>query len=135
MKFIAETFILFLFGFLIVFADNIIKEFSVLPNSNGIEITFITQSEENVQQFIIERSVANNANFQEVVAINAKGQPSKYHYVDEWNWMNKFYMSAVYYRIKIVFKNGSYDYSDIAIAIPRVNEIIRSWGSIKLLFR
>jgi hypothetical protein len=116
-------------------SENIIKELRVEPRDNKIEIIFITQSEKNVQRFIIERSIGSENNFQEIKIFLAKGVPSRYQFIDEWNWMNKFYSSAVYYRIRIEFKDGRSEYSDTAVVLPKVNEIIKTWGNIKLLFR
>lgn len=131
----AKKIVLFLLLIAVAFGGNIIAEFSVSPKESSIEIRFVSSDESAVSEFAIERSIGSDGAFQQVVVLQPKGNGSTYLYHDQWNWMNKVMVSAVYYRIRIKLKDGSVQYSEPAVALPKINEIIKSWGSIKLLFR
>lgn len=135
MKFSVKTVFFIFLLILTLFADNIIRELTVVPSESSIEITFVTENEIGVREFNIQRSVGDDNLFQDIKKIYPKGVPSTYTYIDEWSFASKLSTTTVYYRIRIVFDNGTESFSEKVIVVPKVNEIIKSWGSIKLLFR
>ena len=41
----------------------------------------------------------------------------------------------LYYRLRVVNNDNSFQYSEVLNVIPNISSISRSWGSIKALFR
>ncbi len=129
--------IFFIFSALVfaIYADNIIREISAVPQSNSVKITFETENETGVASFIFQRSVGNLDNFEDIHQVDAAGHPGSYSYLDEFVWFKKVTTSVIYYRIAIVMTGNEISYSDPVMVMPNVSEIVKTWGSIKLLFR
>ncbi|MCK5074826.1 MAG: hypothetical protein KAR38_00555 [Calditrichia bacterium] len=118
-----------------VFADDIIREWSADPQSNSVLIQFQTANEDGVKSFVIQRSIGDSNNFEDIKEIAAVGYPNDYSYQDEVVWFQKVTTTVVYYKIAILKSNGDIIYTNSLMVMPNVNEIVKTWGSIKLLFR
>ncbi len=82
-------------------------------------LTWETASEINSEEFIVERAErADEKLFQEIGRVDAKGNTNSYAAYD---FMDKQPLPLSYYRLKIMDKDGSYEYSKI-IALQN-NEI------------
>ncbi|MFI5220906.1 MAG: T9SS type A sorting domain-containing protein [Bacteroidia bacterium] len=76
-------------------------------------VNWETVSEKNVYQFIVERSIQNTNEFKEIGAIAAIGNsatPQQYNFEDPNIYVIN---SSIYYRLKIVDRNGDKIYSEI----------------------
>jgi hypothetical protein len=133
------------FGFLLLFAsillavDTYIERINATSDGKDITIEFNTINEKNITLFEIERSV-NNGNFKKITSIVPKGYPSTYKYVDQEAFLkggeeDKTASTNYSYRIKILFKDNSYLYSNSVNVAHKVNGIYRTWGMIKEMFR
>lgn len=117
------------------FADDIIREVSAVPKSNSVLIKFTTENEEGVANFVIQRSIGDSDTFEDIKEFKAVGYPNDYSYEDEVVWLQKVTTSVVYYKIAVYKSNGEIIYTRPVLVMPNVNEIVKTWGSIKLLFR
>lgn len=73
---------------------------------NGVELDWITMNEQNIKNFILEKS-GDSINFQQFISVNAKGttgsNPTNYSAIDHHPFPN---MS--YYRLKIFNNDGNF---------------------------
>lgn len=81
--------------------------FNVKGNGSVNHLSWITSEEINVSHFEIERSYTGN-NFKKIGTVNAHGGQgaSSYEYDDD-----SFLEGYVYYRLKVLDKDGAYSYS------------------------
>ena len=79
----------------------------------AVSITWQTTNEVNTSHFVIERSW-NGSEFTSVGTVNAKGNvlSSAYNFRDDISSINSN-GSTVYYRLKMIDKDGSFTYSNI----------------------
>ncbi len=118
------TFISFLF------ANAIIVEWKAESQHNKIILQWKTSSEENVEKFVVERSTDNN-HFTDIGNVEARGPGFIYRFEDnELGIIN----SVFSYRLRIVNRNQSVQYTDVLHVIPNISIIVQTWGSIKALF-
>lgn len=87
-----------------------LTNFSVVQQTQGIAIDWATLSEVNTKDFIIEKS-RDGIHFSSIATIAAKGA-SNYEVIDE-----NVSSSIVYYRLQIVDKDGSVQYSRVVSVI------------------
>lgn len=125
--------------FVLYAVDAYIESINATSNGKDITIEFKTINEKNISLFEIERSV-NNGNFKKITSIVPKGYPTTYKYVDQEAFMkdgseDKPTASTYSYRVKIVFKDNTYSYSNSVNVAHKVNGIYRTWGMIKEMFR
>ncbi|MGQ9818900.1 MAG: hypothetical protein ACUVQ1_03120 [Candidatus Kapaibacteriales bacterium] len=118
--------------------DTIIQNFTATSNGRDIIIEFRTLSEKNVTRFEIERSV-NNSPFKKLTSFDPKGPSSYYKYIDEGAFLkeneNTPQANNYSYRIKIIFADKSYSFSNTVTVSHVVNGLFRTWGMIKEMFR
>ncbi len=111
----------------------VFKEYSAVPESNQVTITWQTKSETGVNQFIILRS-NDDKTFIELTKMNAKGPGISYEYIDK-NVMFKG-SSALFYKIKAVREDGQMiEETESMMVVPNLSGVYRTWGAIKALFR
>lgn len=118
--------------------ETIIQNFTATSNGKDIIIEFRTISENNVLKFEIERSI-NNSPFKKITTFEAKGFPNVYKFIDEGAFLkeneNNTQASNYSYRIKIVFSDKTFTYSNSISVSHAVNSFHRTWGMIKEMFR
>ncbi|MCX7909741.1 MAG: hypothetical protein N2560_09560 [Ignavibacteria bacterium] len=133
-------FLVFLgFATILYALDSYIERINASSNGKDITIEFKTINEKNISFFEIERSI-NNGNFKKITSILAKGYPSTYKYTDQEAFLKdnndeKLTATSYSYRIKILFKDNTYLYSNSVNVSHKVNGIYRTWGMIKEMFR
>lgn len=130
-SFISALFLLFI----TLALGGVIRPDSFQARSDGVDITlqWTTEDESGVARFEIEREAEGDAGFQTIASVDARG-PSLYQYVDR----TVFRKSATmyYYRVKIVYSNGSLPVYTASIPVSHtVSGVRRTWGSIKSMFR
>ena len=100
-------------------------DFKVNLSGENTNIEWATLTEENTRYFEIERS-NDGIHFKAIASVKAKGNSTitqYYSYHDHATLLT----GAMYYRLKIVDKNGHYNYSKIAsIVIKPIKNIITS---------
>jgi hypothetical protein len=126
------TTLVFLISFVsFLFANAVIIEWKAEPAENKIMLRWKTSQEINVEKFVIQRS-SDNRNFIDIGEVVAKGPGFQYQYEDvRIGRMN----SLFYYRLRVVNKDHTTQQTDSLPVLLNISSIIRTWGSIKALFR
>ena len=130
MKAIKTVFILFTF-FSFVLGNAVIVEWKAEPGVDKITLQWKTSEENNIQKFVIERSI-DNKHFTDIGEVAPRGPGYLYKFID--NNIGKV-KSLFYYRLRIVNTNGTVQRTDVLQVIPNISSLTRTWGSIKALFR
>ncbi len=126
-------------------AESIFQYFNATSGQNAVTVEWKTTNEAGLTKFVIERSQKNNP-FSKIADETAKGYASQYKYTDSDALMKsnpetdklveKTLSENTYsYRIKAIYTNGSYAYTDEIKVSPTINSIRRTWGMIKEMFR
>jgi hypothetical protein len=79
------------------------------------ELVWVTQSEQNASHFEIERSYTG-ADFEYVGSVEAMGESKEtvsYDYIDRTIELNTNQNTIVYYRLKVMDNDGSFEYTDV----------------------
>ena len=108
--------------------------FSGRSDEGNIIITWLSEEENGVVRFELERKAGVNGQFFLLTQVAPKGNNAAYEYVDDTAF--RVMTETIYqYRIKVVFVDGSLAYfGPISVSNP-VNTVRRTWGSIKAMFR
>lgn len=131
--------------FAVTFAALASQDFinSINATSDGEKITlrWSTIDENNLKTFEIERS-AGKGIFNNIGDVDAKGYPASYEFVDDNELMkpgnhdNDVANQNQYsYRIKILKKDNTFDYSNVVNVTHNTSSIRKTWGMIKEMFR
>ncbi len=132
MRKLTSSLIILMFSFSLLLADNIFVECSAQPSTNQVKISWTTQAEDGVAQFVVLRS-SDDANYIELERITPKGVGTQYEYIDR-NVMFKDF-SVLFYRIRAVDQNNNTLEETSLIVHPSISDIYRTWGAIKAMFR
>ncbi len=121
--------------------NNLINSFRAFSNGSNITVEWRTNDETNLKQFELQRS-SNNSIYTKIKTIDPNNKASDYKYVDEEALFKndgndpKTQSGKVYsYRLKMLFNDGTVDYSESISVTHQTNSIRRTWGMIKELFR
>lgn len=123
-----------------LFAAEIFEYLRATSNGKVITIEWKAISETNISQYEIERSSSKQP-FTRITTIDAKGYPNNYKYTDEEAFLRGDDDEKVMtnnnftYRIKVIHKDNSFNYSNTVSVIHNVSSIRRTWGMIKELFK
>ncbi len=115
-------------------------------SSNGTDITVKWQAfdESGVASYEIERSIATPSAFKKITSKKAEGSGHLYTYIDRDAYLkdkskkdgNPVLQDNVYsYRLKIIFDDDSYTYSNQVNVTHKTSNIRRTWGMIKEMFK
>jgi hypothetical protein len=108
-----------------------IRDGSLSASSNGstIVVRWTSDDETSVTGFIIERKAGMDGPFVQLAALSTRGNGAAYEYVDNSAFRTT---DTIYqYRITAVGTSAVYYVSVRHI----VNDVKRTWGSIKAMFR
>ena len=96
-----------------------LTEFNAQKNTDGVLLQWITATELNVAKFSVEKS-KDGMSFSQMGVVEATNQTlAKYSFTDL-----KPEEAVNFYRLKMVDKDGSYEYSKLTIQIKLVAESI-----------
>lgn len=123
--------------------DSIIYDFSASSDNQVVTLKWKTNSESNLTEFDIERSVTMPGGYVKIDNIKAKGKPGSYEFVDKTAYKESANKSSAslqkeneyYYRIKINKSSSSYEYTDPINVIHKTSNIRKTWGMIKEMMR
>jgi hypothetical protein len=94
--------------------------FTAEIENNVVGLRWITASEENLKQFVIEKSY-DNKNFSEVDALPPHDDPAaknNYTFLDK---LTENFPTTVYYRLHSIDMNGKGEYSEIRVVTRQKN--------------
>lgn len=115
----------------LLLAGAVLVEWGAEPEQDRIIVHWKTSSEDELLKFVVERS-SDNSHFSEIGEVIARGPGFEYRFEDDKLGMTN---NLFYYRLRLVNKNGSFQYSETFWAFSNILSTSRSWGSIKALFR
>ncbi len=138
--------IIFIFLFLAALTTNlqakVLDFFTAKSDNNVITLEWRSSDESNISRYEIERSSEKNPGFSLIETVYSDGSSKTRKYVDEEAYLrkdnktDKIEQKTTYtYRIKVVYKDNSFKYSDSVNISPTINNIRRTWGMIKEMFR
>jgi len=124
--------ILFFILFSQLFGSVTYNNFEAKSEDNNIILSWITTTEINLKEIKILRRTATGQFF-EIATLAPKGNNSSYEYIDE----NAFKTNDSFYAYKLQFVENDDSISEsIEIAVShKTTDVVRTWGSIKALFR
>jgi hypothetical protein len=113
--------------------DSVLLEFSVNADGDHAVVTWQSGIEGNLTKYKLERSTDGQI-FNYIYEQPAQGNFTEYEYID--TDLYKFTSQRVYYyRIKMIFADGSYTYSEVQSVTIILSGLMETWGSIKAMFR
>lgn len=131
MKKLLSTFV-FLIVTATIYSGVLLSFFHARSDGSSIILEWQTTQENNVKEFIIERSASENP-FVEVDEVSPKGNDSFYSFTDQSAYKTNDVLYT--YRLKIIDMDNSISYSNEISVAHNVSSVKRTWGSIKALFR
>ncbi len=143
MKSTKYIFIVFLASVIAIWASSsVIQNFTAESNGDSVTIRWTSAEEDGVQRYELERSTPSNS-FDRLANFVAKGSSSSYSFVDNEAFMkdglsgnNDLVAQKTYnYKLRIVYKNNKFAYSDMVTVQHKPSSIRRTWGMIKEMFR
>ena len=113
-------------------------DFSAFPKTDGIDIRWEIRSGADIQTIVLQKST-DDYTWRDLQSFAYTGDGTVYNYrdTDITGKTNSRLdtQSTYYYRIKVIKKDGSEEFSASIIARPSYSGIQRTWGSLKALFR
>ncbi len=133
--------ICFILGFtLMVAGDTQLEYFRANSDGKVITVEWKPSSESAIDNYEIERAAPNQF-FEKIHTEQAKNTPTvNYTYIDDEAYYKDTDNKTINandtysYRIKIVYKDQSYSYSNTISVEHKVSSIRRTWGMIKQMF-
>ena len=112
-----------------------VKDGSLSAHSDGIRVyvRWISEDETGVTRFEVERKAGLNGQFILLAQIALRGNNTPYEYIDDSAF--RVTESIYQYRVKVVMTNGEVMYVGPITVRHDVNNVRRTWGSIKAMFR
>jgi hypothetical protein len=122
-----------------LFAVDVLEFFNGYSSGKSIIIEWKSSDEKTVNKYEIERNTPNQS-FKMIHSEAAKGFSTNYKYIDDEAYSRKngdviLSQTTYCYRIKIVYNDNSYIYSNSVNVTQDVSIIRRTWGMIKEMFR
>ncbi len=122
----------------LLFASAVITEFRGEPGYNKVILTWVSESEQNLKGYELERSLRGDRDYEKITFVKAKGSTSartKYTYEDHTVFKSSG-GRTYHYRLKIVNKDGTSSYYKEKVTVtPVISSARQTWGSIKAMFR
>ncbi len=113
--------------------DSVITSFSVTADGDKAILEWVSGIEGNLAKYSVERS-ADGKVFSSIHDVFPQGNTVHYRYIDE-NPLKFYSQRLYYYRIKMLFSDGNFTYSEIESVSLNFNGLQETWGSIKAMFR
>lgn len=102
-------------------------------NGSGIVVRWVSDNEQGVSMFSVERSAGGTRDFIPLAELSVRGSGSNYEFVDN----SVFRVTDTYYVYRIKALDGSQSAIgswDVTVR-HTTNSVRRTWGSIKAMFR
>ena len=115
----------------LAYSGATVVEFSGEPVDNKIVLRWKTAEEVDINLFVVERSM-DGRTFAAAGDVAPRGSNSDYEFIDD-KLANV--RSVYHYRLRIVNKDATVQYSEPITVIPRLSSFAKTWGSIKALFQ
>lgn len=113
--------------------ESVIISFTANPNGDKAVLEWQSGIEGSLIKYKIERS-ADSQSFTYIQEISPEGNYSEYIYIDDDIYKSSS-QRLYYYRIKMIFADGTYAYSEVKSVNLILSGLQETWGSIKAMFR
>ncbi len=111
-----------------------LSTFEVHNQSGKIVVEWTSADEQNIDVYIVQRSMNNGERYFDISEINPRGAGYSYLYID--NQVLGMKGDLVYtYRLKVRLHDGSVWYSQAQDVVMNVSNVQMTWGSIKAMFQ
>ncbi|NQS98051.1 MAG: hypothetical protein HQ591_06325 [candidate division Zixibacteria bacterium] len=117
----------------VIAGDSVIISFTIDSQGDMAILEWQSGVEGNLLKYKIERS-PNNINYTFIEEILPQGNYTTYQYIDD-DVMKTNSQRIYYYRIKMIFADGTYAYSEVKSVTLTFSGFQETWGSIKALFK
>ncbi|MDP8239597.1 MAG: hypothetical protein P9X24_10955 [Candidatus Hatepunaea meridiana] len=109
-----------------------IKDFDVVADGRNVLLEWTSNGENQVNEYRVQRSF-DGRNFYTISDLEPVGSGHTYQYIDNDLYKNK--LRTFYYRIEVCQNGGRSQFSWIEEITLSFSGILRTWGSIKAMFR
>ena len=117
----------------VVIAETVyVRGFMVRAINQQAVIEWTSTSEAGVTEYRILRSF-DGFRFHQIATVKPVGDQQNYRYTDEDLFKDK--VNTYYYRVQVSLSTGRTELSETADVSFGSNNVRRTWGSIKALFR
>ena len=120
----------------------VLSRFDARTEDQNIIVTWQASVESEVQTYILERKSNFDPVYKEMARLSAQGVNRPYAFRDERVYKAQYSQGnqgplaeQMNYRLRIVFLDGSFIYSDPIAVDYTPTAIRRTWGSIKAMFQ
>ena len=117
----------------VIAGSSVIDTFTAEPDGDRAVLEWSSGIEGNLTKYKVERSEDNNS-FTAIQEIYPQGNYASYEYIDD-DIMKLTSHRVYYYRIKMIFADGTFDVSDVESVTLTFSGLQETWGSIKAMFR
>ena len=127
-----------LFSFVLFAQSSLLDSFTANSDGSVVTLDWRSGNESNIAAYDIERS-SDNQQFKFLGTIKSRGFANSYSYKDDNAFMkdgsekitsgNKFS-----YRLKIIKKDNSYEYTNNVMVVHNVSGFKKTWGMLKSVF-
>jgi hypothetical protein len=119
-----------------VWGSAVVSNFHGESGQNKVVLKWISLSEVNCKEYVVERSM-DGSNFSQIGTVQAAGNSSErkdYEFQDKSVFKATAY--TFYYRLRIIELNGGDRLlSEVVTVTPAISGVRHTWGSIKAMFR
>jgi hypothetical protein len=112
---------------------RIIEEFTAESLDRSADLEWTTGSENGVSEYRLQRSFDGRTFYTIHEVTPGSGVNHTYQYVDDD--LFKTQVRTFYYRVEVSMNTGNSEYSSTENVTFSFSGIIRTWGSIKAMFR
>ncbi|MDP8228498.1 MAG: hypothetical protein P9M15_03500 [Candidatus Electryoneaceae bacterium] len=118
--------------------SQVIQEFTAHTEDHTVILEWSTNSADGVVEFRLQRSF-DGRQFHTIAQIEPdnpdqrRGDQRLFRYVDDDLFKQRLH--TYYYRIELVFTGGQLETSQTVEATLSFSSVLRTWGSIKAMFR
>jgi len=123
---------IFLTFVVVAYAASVFSEASAVPGTNRVTINWVTNSEINVDKFVVLRST-DDVSYIEIARVIPKGPGTRYEYIDDGVLFKD--ISPLFYKLRAIDINGKVIDESSMLVHPNISGIFRTWGTLKALFR
>lgn len=116
-----------------LFAGATVIDFSGYSETTRIVIQWTSIAEQNLEGYEVQRSM-DGQNFTKLGFLDARGSNTGYTYIDD-SVFAKISGRVYYYRLKMIDRGGSTQYSETVTIESQISSVKHTWGSIKAMFK
>ena len=136
--------IIFLISFVVLLSlafaqSSLLDSFTATSNGSDVTLDWRSSNESNISSFDIERA-PDTQQFKYLGTVKSRGYANSYNYKDDnafmkGNGSNNITTSNKFsYRLKIIHKDNSFEYTNNVMVIHNVSGFKKTWGMLKAIF-